>query len=171
MDIIDIKTYMQSIGREARVASRLIAKAETAARNRALTQMAMAIKQDEQQLLAANTRDVENAKERELEAAMIDRLMLTPKSIASMAEGLLQIAALADPHPQTVCPTRISARSSAWTLGSRMTSQSAINSARVPIPPTSGRSSSSVTPKCSPYPCSRRIDERSPGLILRKCRG
>jgi glutamate-5-semialdehyde dehydrogenase len=97
MDIIDIKTYMQSIGREARAASRLIAKAETAAKNRALTQMAMAIKRDEQQLLAANARDVENAKERGLEPAMIDRLTLAPKSIASMAEGLLQIAALADP--------------------------------------------------------------------------
>jgi glutamate-5-semialdehyde dehydrogenase len=97
MDIIDIKTYMQSIGREGRAASRLIAKAETAARNRALTQMAMAIKREEQQLLAANARDVENAKERGLESAMIDRLTLTPKSIASMAEGLLQIAALADP--------------------------------------------------------------------------
>ena len=97
MDIIDIKTYMQSIGREARAASRLIAKAETAAKNRALTQMAMAIKRDERQLLAANARDVENAKERGLELAMIDRLTLTSKSIASMAEGLLQIAALADP--------------------------------------------------------------------------
>ena len=97
MDIIDIKTYMQSIGREARAASRLIAKAETAAKNCALTQMAMAIKRDERQLLAANARDVENAKERGLELAMIDRLTLTSKSIASMAEGLLQIAALADP--------------------------------------------------------------------------
>ena len=97
MDIIDIKTYMHSLGREARAASRLIAKAETAARNRALTQMAMAIKREEQQLLAANARDVENAKKRGLESAMIDRLTLTPKSIASMAEGLLQIAALADP--------------------------------------------------------------------------
>ncbi|MBN9134298.1 MAG: glutamate-5-semialdehyde dehydrogenase [Nitrosospira multiformis] len=97
MDIIDIKTYMQSIGREARVASRLIAKAETAVKNQALTQMAMAIKREERQLLAANARDVENAKKRGLEAAMIDRLTLTPKSITSMAEGLLQIAALADP--------------------------------------------------------------------------
>lgn len=97
MDIIDIKTYMQSIGREARAASRLIAKAETAAKNRALTHMAMAIKRDEQRLLDANAGDVENAKARGLEPAMIDRLTLTSKSIASMAEGLLQIAALADP--------------------------------------------------------------------------
>lgn len=97
MDIIDVKTYMQSIGREARGASRLIAKADTAAKNRALTQMATAIKRDEQSLLEANSVDVENARKRGLEPAMIDRLTLTPKSIASMAEGLLQIASLADP--------------------------------------------------------------------------
>jgi glutamate-5-semialdehyde dehydrogenase len=97
MDIIDIKTYMQSVGREAREASRQVAKTETAVKNRALTQMAAAIKRDEEQLLAANRRDVESAKERGLEAAMIDRLTLTSKSVASMAEGLLQIGALADP--------------------------------------------------------------------------
>jgi glutamate-5-semialdehyde dehydrogenase len=97
MDIIDIKTYMQSIGREARAASRLVARAETAAKNRALTQMAAAIKRDEQSLLEANSVDVENARKRGLEPAMIDRLTLTQKSIASMAEGLLQIASLADP--------------------------------------------------------------------------
>lgn len=97
MDIIDIKTYMQSVGREARVASRLVAKAETAAKNRSLEQMAAAIKRDEQVLLAANAMDVESAAKRGLESAMIDRLTLTAKSIAGMAEGLLQIAALADP--------------------------------------------------------------------------
>ena len=97
MDIIDVKTYMQSIGREARAASRLVAKAETAAKNRALTQMAAAIQRDEQMLLAANAMDVESARKRGLDPAMIDRLTLSSKSIAGMAEGLLQIAALADP--------------------------------------------------------------------------
>ena len=97
MDIIDIKTYMQSVGREARVASRLVAKAETAAKNRSLQQMAAAIKRDEQVLLAANAMDVESAAKRGLDSAIIDRLTLTAKSIAGMAEGLLQIAALADP--------------------------------------------------------------------------
>ncbi|MEO7559805.1 MAG: glutamate-5-semialdehyde dehydrogenase [Nitrosospira sp.] len=97
MDIIDIKTYMQSIGREARSASRLVARADTATKNLALTMMAKAIKRDEQQLLAANARDVESAKARGLDAALIDRLTLTSKGIAGMAEGLLQIAALADP--------------------------------------------------------------------------
>jgi len=97
MDIMDIRTYMQSIGREARNASRLIAKAETATKNRALTMMAMAIKRDAQRLLAANAADVDHAKARDLDPALIDRLTLTSKGVASMAEGLLQIAALADP--------------------------------------------------------------------------
>ena len=97
MDVMDIKTYMQSIGREARGASRVIAKAETATKNQALTVMAMAIKRDEQKLLAANAIDLEGAKARGLESALIDRLTLTSKGVASMAEGLLQIAALADP--------------------------------------------------------------------------
>ena len=97
MDIIDIKTYMQSIGREARSASRLVARAETASKNHALAIMAMAIQRDERELLAANATDVENAKTRGLDTALIDRLTLTSKGIAGMAEGLLQIAALADP--------------------------------------------------------------------------
>ena len=97
MDMIDVKTYMQSVGREARSAARTVARAETATKNRALARMAMAIKRDERLLLDANARDVEHAKARGLDTAMIDRLMLTPKSIAGMAEGLLQIAALADP--------------------------------------------------------------------------
>jgi glutamate-5-semialdehyde dehydrogenase len=97
MDTTDIKTYMQSIGREARAASRLMAKAETAAKNRALTAMAAAIKRDEQKLLAANALDVAGAKAGGMDAALIDRLTLTAKGVASMAEGLLQIAALADP--------------------------------------------------------------------------
>lgn len=97
MDIMDIRTYMQSIGREARNASRLIAKAETATKNRALTMMAMAIKRDAQRLLAANAADVDHAKVRDLDPALVDRLTLTSKGVASMAEGLLQIAALADP--------------------------------------------------------------------------
>ena len=97
MDIIDIKTYMQSVGREARAASRLMAKAETSAKNQALAAMAAAIKRDEQKLLAANALDLEGAKAAGMDATLIDRLTLTSKGVASMAEGLLQIAALADP--------------------------------------------------------------------------
>ncbi len=88
---------MRDIGQNARAASRLIAKADTATKNKALTAMAAAIVRDEDKLLAANALDLENARAKELEPSLIDRLTLTTKGVASMAEGLKQIAALADP--------------------------------------------------------------------------
>ncbi|MBX3616522.1 glutamate-5-semialdehyde dehydrogenase [Nitrosomonas sp.] len=97
MDTSDIKSYMQIVGQKARAASRQIAKAETAAKNQALTAMANAIRRDESALIAANAKDLDNARAKGLEASMIDRLTLSSKNIATMAEGLLQIAALADP--------------------------------------------------------------------------
>lgn len=97
MEVTDIKAYMQSVGREARSASRLMTKAETAVKNQALTAMAAAIKREEKTLLTANALDLKNARAKGLETALIDRLTLTAESIANMAEGLLQIAALADP--------------------------------------------------------------------------
>jgi len=97
MDIVDIKTYMQAVGREARSASRMMARVETAPKNRALTAIAADIKRNEQKLLAANTIDLEEAKAKGLDSVLIDRLTLTPKGVARMVEGLLQITALADP--------------------------------------------------------------------------
>ncbi|MDH5479446.1 MAG: glutamate-5-semialdehyde dehydrogenase [Nitrosomonas sp.] len=97
MNNTEIKSYMQSVGLEARAASRLVAKANTATKNQALIAMANALKRDEQKLLAANAKDLENAQEKGLEDALIDRLTLSAKGVANMAEGLLQIAALADP--------------------------------------------------------------------------
>lgn len=97
MNTTDIKSYMQSVGQEARSASRQIAKADTASKNQALIAMADAIRRDESTLLSANARDLDAARAKGLESAMIDRLTLSPKGIATMAEGLLQIAALADP--------------------------------------------------------------------------
>ena len=97
MDTTDIKSYMQFVGQEARAASRLVAKADTAAKNQALTAMANAIRRDESSLLAANAKDLANARAKDLDASMIDRLALSAKSVTTMAEGLMQIAALADP--------------------------------------------------------------------------
>lgn len=97
MDILDIKQYMQTVGKTARAASRLIAKADTVTKNNALTAMANAIRRDEALLLAANAKDVDNACAQGLEVAMIDRLTLSTKSVATMAEGLMQVAALPDP--------------------------------------------------------------------------
>jgi len=94
---MDVQTYMHGVGREARAASRLIAKADTRAKNHALTVMAQAIERRAKRLLAANARDLDAALRKKLDAAAIDRLTLTPRTIAAMADGLIQIARLADP--------------------------------------------------------------------------
>lgn len=93
---MDIKQTMQQLGKNARAASRLMAKADTAAKNRALLTIATAIRRDAAKLLGANQQDLTAAKAAGLEAAMLDRLALSKKSIASMAEGLEQIVALPD---------------------------------------------------------------------------
>ncbi len=95
--MMDIKTYMQTVGRTAREASRAIAAAETRAKNAALLAMAAAIRRDAAKLLAANAEDVAAAKAAGLDDALLDRLSLSEKTVASMAEGLEQIAALPDP--------------------------------------------------------------------------
>jgi glutamate-5-semialdehyde dehydrogenase len=94
---MDVQTYMSGVGRQARAASRLIAKADTRTKNLALTEMAQAVERAGEKLLAANARDVDAAKQKKLDSAAIDRLTLTPKTLAAMADGLLQIAQLPDP--------------------------------------------------------------------------
>jgi glutamate-5-semialdehyde dehydrogenase len=94
---MDIQDYMQTLGRQARAASRLLATASTATKNAALTSMAGAIREHRAALLAANTRDLDEARAAGLEPALIDRLTLTEKGIEAMAEGLEQVAALPDP--------------------------------------------------------------------------
>jgi glutamate-5-semialdehyde dehydrogenase len=94
---MDIKHYMHTLGQNARAASRAMAKADTASKNRALLAIATAIRHEEQALLAANHADVEAARAAGMDTAMLDRLTLNEKSIATMAEGLEQIAALPDP--------------------------------------------------------------------------
>jgi len=94
---MDVGTYMHGVGRQARAAARVIARADTTTKNRALKDMAVAIERDAKRLLEANARDVEEAKKQKLDAAAIDRLTLTPKTIVAMADGLRQIAALPDP--------------------------------------------------------------------------
>jgi glutamate-5-semialdehyde dehydrogenase len=94
---MDVQTYMSGVGRQARAASRLIAKADTRTKNLALTEMARAVERAGEKLLAANARDIEAAKHKKLDSAAIDRLTLTPKTLAAMADGLVQIAKLPDP--------------------------------------------------------------------------
>jgi len=94
---MDIQTTMNNIGQAARKASRTMAKADTASKNRALTLIAQAIRRDAALLSAANQQDLAAARATGLAEAMLDRLTLSDKAIATMAEGLEQIAALPDP--------------------------------------------------------------------------
>jgi len=94
---MDVKNYMQTVGKQAREASRAIARADTNQKNRALLAMAAAIRRDAARLLEANARDMEQARASGLDAALLDRLQINDKAVAGMAEGLEQIAALADP--------------------------------------------------------------------------
>ena len=94
---LNIEQYMNDIGRRARKASRAMARADTAAKNRALTLIAAAIRRDADTLRAANQQDLAAARANGLSDAMLDRLTLSDKAIATMAEGLEQIVALPDP--------------------------------------------------------------------------
>jgi len=96
-DIKDVKAYMRQLGREARAAARALARADAATKNRALTAMAAAIRRDAEKLVAANDEDVKTARAGGKDDAFVDRLTLTAKSVESMAQGLEQVASLADP--------------------------------------------------------------------------
>jgi glutamate-5-semialdehyde dehydrogenase len=94
---MDIQSYMHGVGRAARAASRAMARADTAAKDRALHAIAAAIERDRARLLEANQRDLDDARANGLAPAMVDRLALTAHGVATMAEGLRQIAQLPDP--------------------------------------------------------------------------
>ncbi len=94
---MDIKEYMQTVGRQARAASRRLTMATTAEKNAALMHIASAIRREKAALVAANQLDLEAARANGLEPAMLDRLTLSEKGVASMAEGVEQVAKLPDP--------------------------------------------------------------------------
>ena len=95
--VVNIQNYMQTIGQQARDASRAIARADSYSKNLALRTIANAIRRERDALLAANQQDLNAARAAGLEPAMIDRLTLTEKGVAAMAEGVEQVATLADP--------------------------------------------------------------------------
>lgn len=97
MTIMDIKEYMQTVGRQARAASRRLAGATTAEKNAALLHIAAAIRREKAALVAANQEDLAAARAAGLETALLDRLTLSEKGVDSMAEGVEQVATLADP--------------------------------------------------------------------------
>jgi glutamate-5-semialdehyde dehydrogenase len=96
-DSADVAAYMGAVGTAARAASRKLARADSRAKDLALQAMADAIRRDQAVLLDANAEDVAAARAHGNDAAFVDRLTLTPATIAAMAQGLEQIVALPDP--------------------------------------------------------------------------
>ena len=94
---MDIKSYMRETGQAARAAAGLMARADSARKDRALTLIAARIRGQQAALGEANAADIEAARAKGLDAALLDRLALTGARIEAMAEGLCQIAGLADP--------------------------------------------------------------------------
>ena len=94
---MDVKAHLRQLGRQAREAARVLARADAAAKNRALSGMAAEVRKHSQEILAANAADVSHAGSEGRDAAFVDRLTLTPKLVEQMAQGVEQVAALDDP--------------------------------------------------------------------------
>ncbi len=93
----DIQEMMQDIGRRARSASRAMARAFSEQKNQALLHIAKLIRQKAGEIERVNQIDVDCAKANGQDAAFVDRLTMTPKTIETMALGLEQIVSLEDP--------------------------------------------------------------------------
>ena len=94
---MEIQQYMQTLGQQARKASRAMARATTGVKNQALLNIAQQIEASREALKVANAKDMARGEENGLDAALLDRLELTDGRIDTMLEGLKQVAGLADP--------------------------------------------------------------------------
>ena len=92
-----IQEMMHDIGKRARTASRAMARASSEQKNQALLHISKAVRQQAAEIQKVNQSDVERAKVNGHDAAFIDRLTMTPKTIETMALGLEQIISLEDP--------------------------------------------------------------------------
>lgn len=97
MTQIDLQATVAHMGAAARAASTKMAAASTAAKNNALTALARLLRASSAPLAEANQQDIDAALAAGLAAPMVDRLRLTDKVIATVAEGCEQIAAMPDP--------------------------------------------------------------------------
>ena len=95
-------TYIDTLGQQAKVAGRQIAKLSTAAKNDLLNQVAKALVAESAYIITENAKDMANAKENGISEIMQDRLLLTEDRIAGIADGVRQVADLQDPIGQVV---------------------------------------------------------------------
>ncbi|HMD59421.1 MAG TPA: hypothetical protein VKG66_06510, partial [Steroidobacteraceae bacterium] len=93
----DVPALMQAIGRAARDAATVLALAATEVKNRALKAAAAAVRAQREDILAANSADMQQARAVKLSGALLDRLELDAARVEAMARSLEDIAALADP--------------------------------------------------------------------------
>jgi glutamate-5-semialdehyde dehydrogenase len=106
MNAVSLPEVMHALGARARAASKSVAQASTAQKNAALMACAQAIEASREELIAANSEDLEHAKQAGLKDAFVDRLTLSNKAIDSMIAGLKQVATLPDPvGEETAMPT------------------------------------------------------------------
>lgn len=98
----DVTTYVQTLGKSARRAAGQLATLNGAARSRALTQIAAALRRRKDGLLEANALDLAAAEQADLAPALLERLRLNDKRVAGMADGVEQIAAQVDPVGQII---------------------------------------------------------------------
>lgn len=95
--IENVVDYMHQLGQQAKQAAQLLANTETSVKNTALLKIADVLEARKDWLKSENAKDLAAGKAKGLDAAMLDRLTLSDKTIAGMAEGIRQVAALADP--------------------------------------------------------------------------
>lgn len=94
---MDIKSYMQQLGQQARTASRVIAATSSEAKNAALLAIAEVLDSNRASVLSANALDVQKGRDNGLDAALLDRLELNDARVDAMIEGLRQVTELPDP--------------------------------------------------------------------------
>ncbi|HPJ73202.1 MAG TPA: glutamate-5-semialdehyde dehydrogenase, partial [bacterium] len=99
---MDCETYARELAQAARRASRRAAVLDTETKNEVLEAMARRLEKSAERIAAANVLDLEAGREAGLSAAMLDRLEITPRRLAAMADGLRQVAALPDPVGKTI---------------------------------------------------------------------
>ena len=98
----ELAAVMNRLGADAAAAAALLAQATTAVKNQALLKIAASLRARRAELLAANQRDMDAARARNLSGAMLDRLALDDGRVEAMARGVEEIAALPDPIGSTI---------------------------------------------------------------------
>ena len=93
----DITAYMQTVGKQARAASRTLAAANTGEKNAALMSIYEALKDAKSDILSANKIDMDNGQKNDLDAALLDRLELNDARFEGMLQGLKDVSTLPDP--------------------------------------------------------------------------